>query len=118
MLVGDDESRHAISAVKKNLIKTKLKNAQLIQATASSHLLRCQKSYDLIFADPPYYKSSTDQNHIEELLHCEHLIQRLKPSGYLILEMSSKQQLPESALLETVTHRQYGATSVLFLTRR
>jgi 16S rRNA (guanine966-N2)-methyltransferase len=108
-----DEHRMAAKVISQNLEKARLEGGRVANAEVSSFLKGDAGSYDLIFADPPYYKHYGDRNHAQELLDHPALPPRLAPDGWLILEISAAQKSPKSEQWVLADRREYGGCAVL-----
>ncbi|MCL2223755.1 MAG: 16S rRNA (guanine(966)-N(2))-methyltransferase RsmD [Defluviitaleaceae bacterium] len=102
----------ALKAVKENLAKTKLQNAEIIEASAENAISRLQtanRRFDIIFLDPPY-----------DSLLLEQTLQKVPPllaeGGIVIAETEQNRGFaPQSASLFLTSTRVYGRTVFLFL---
>lgn len=108
-----DEHRQACNVIQENLEKTKLSGGRVIKAQVISQLKRDPGSYDLIFADPPYWKHHGDSDHLRELFDSGLLPQQLKPGGWLIAEASSHYDPPQADGLTLTSRREYGSSAIL-----
>lgn len=106
-----EQHRQACSVIEQNLKKSRLEGGRVISSEAQAFLRRDQSHYDLIFADPPYWKHYGDTDHIAGLL--EAAAQRLKPDGWLIAEAASHYEAPTHSALKLVDRREYGSSSIL-----
>ena len=106
-----EQQRQACSVIEQNLSKTKLGGGRVVCSEALKFLKRDQSTYDLIFADPPYWKHYGDTDHIRDLL--EPTAPRLKPGGWLIAEASSNYEAPTVSGLTLEDRREYGSSSIL-----
>lgn len=111
-----DEHRQAVSVITENLAKSRLENGRIVKADAASFLKRDTATYDLIFADPPYYKAPGDKDHIGTLLAADFLAPRLAPGGWFISEISSNQRPPDAPAWTLVDRREYGSSAILIHT--
>jgi len=109
-----DEHRQASAVTAENLIKTKLEGGRAIKADAVSFLKRDAATYDIIFADPPYWKHHGDKDHVTSLLKSGLLEPRLAPGGMFIAEIASHQKSPEADGFTLTDRREYGSSAVLF----
>ncbi len=75
-------------------------------------------SFDLIFADPPYFKRDTDTDHAAALVTNEKLAAALRPSGLLVLEKNARGDLPATPLFDLVKSKRYGGSEILYLAPR
>jgi 16S rRNA (guanine966-N2)-methyltransferase len=108
-----DEHRQAISVTEENLQKAKLEGARCIKADVFAYLSRETMSYDIILADPPYWKGYGDTDLAAKLLNLPHLPERLSADGYLIIEISSSQATPASPYFRLIDRREYGSSCML-----
>lgn len=66
------------------------------------------KSYDLVFADPPY-----DTDPWQEIIGKLHLHKLLKPDAWIIAEHSSRNTLPDQiSEAKAISRKRYGDTSI------
>ncbi len=108
-----DEHRQAVKTVQENLAKARLDGGHAVKSEVAAFLKRDAGSYDLIFADPPYWKYHGDKDHITNLLKSGLLPPRLVPGGWLIAEVSSHQKSPETDDFTLVDRREYGSSAIL-----
>lgn len=111
-----EQDRQAITAIEKNLAKTKLKG-RIRQADVFAFLRRAasNEKFQIIFADPPYEKTKSGERFTENLLSDEALPQLLEPNGIFVLEKRPSETLPEMKRWRVIRQKTYGATEVLFL---
>jgi 16S rRNA (guanine966-N2)-methyltransferase len=110
-----DEHRQAIAVTDENLKKSRLEGGRCVKAEVFSFLSRDAASYDLILADPPYWKGYGDTDLAAKLLALENLPQRLAAEGYLVIEISSAQPTPPSGFFRLIDRREYGSSAILIL---
>ncbi len=108
-----DEHRQAISVTDENLIKAKLDGGRTVKADVFSFLQRDPTTYDLILADPPYWKGYGDTDLVAKLLALPNLPDRLSPKGHLIAEISSNHPTPASPYFKLLDRREYGSSAIL-----
>lgn len=108
-----DEHRQAATVIAENLAKTKLDGGRVLRAEALAFLKRETTTYDLIFADPPYWKFYGDKDHLAALLASPHLAPRLNPGGWFIAEASAIQKPPTADNWSLIDRREYGSSAVL-----
>ncbi len=113
-----DEHRQAITIINENLAKARLDGGHAVKSEVNTFLKRDAASYDLIFADPPYWKFYGDKDHITELLESGLIPPRLAPGGWLIVEISSHQKSPETGDFTLVTRREYGSSAILIYAKK
>lgn len=109
-----DDHRQASAVITENLAKTKLGGGRVVKAEVSAYLKRDAACYDIIFADPPYWKHYGDKDHAGALLAGGLLVPRLAPGGTFIIEVSSNQPSPAAVGLTLSDRREYGGSAVLF----
>jgi 16S rRNA (guanine966-N2)-methyltransferase len=108
-----EENRAACAVITKNLEKTHLDGGQVVKAEVSAFLKRDPRQYDLIFADPPYWKHHGDKDHIGDLLTSGLARARLAHGGWIIVEVSSRHKSPEAGGLRLIDRREYGSSAIL-----
>lgn len=113
-----DEFRQASSVITENLTKARLAGGHVVKADVTSFLKRDTSVYDLIFADPPYWKHYGDKDHIGDLLNTGLLPPRLASDGCLIVEISANQKSPTSEGLLLTDRREYGSSAILFFSKQ
>jgi 16S rRNA (guanine966-N2)-methyltransferase len=109
-----DEHRQACAVITENLTRTRLERGRAIKAEAIPFLKRDTAAYDLIFADPPYWKHHGDKNHVGDLLLSGLLAPRLAPGGWFIAEISASQTSPAAGGFSLTDRREYGGSAILF----
>jgi len=112
-----DEHRQANAVIQQNLEKTKLSGGRIVKSDVQSFLKRDMASYDLIFADPPYWQHHGDKDHIGDLLASGLVAARLKPDGCFVAEISAHQPSPDGGELSLIDRREYGGSAVLLYAR-
>jgi 16S rRNA (guanine966-N2)-methyltransferase len=108
-----DEHRQAETVIRENLAKAKLDGGRVVKADVHAWVSRDTGRYDLIFADPPYAKTSLERDHLKELLAKPALSERLAQDGLLIAECSTSTRSPEGAGWRLVERREYGSSAIL-----
>ena len=108
-----DEHRQANTVIQQNLEKTKLSGGRIVKSDVQGFLKRDTASYDLIFADPPYWQHHGDKDHIGDLLASGLVAARLKPDGCFVAEISAHQASPDGGALSLIDRREYGGSAVL-----
>lgn len=109
-----EKSREALSIIRKNLEDTKLKErATVTMQDALSFLENAEKSYDLIFLDPPY-----DGGFYEPVLETISKRGLLQKDGILVLEKraSASPGIPEA--MTVLKERTYGKITIMVLSMR
>jgi 16S rRNA (guanine966-N2)-methyltransferase len=108
-----DDHRQAELIIRQNLEKSKLSGGRVVKSDVHGFLKRDSATYDLIFADPPYWKHHGDKDQIKELLANGLIEPRLAPEGCFIAEISANQASPDGGKLTLVDRREYGGSAVL-----
>jgi 16S rRNA (guanine966-N2)-methyltransferase len=108
-----DDNRQATGVIAENLTKSRLVGGHVIRAEVAAFLRRDAAVYDLIFADPPYFKNAGDHDHVGSLLAGGLLEPRLAPGGWFIAEVSARQASPLAAGWYLVDRREYGSSAIL-----
>jgi 16S rRNA (guanine966-N2)-methyltransferase len=113
-----DQDREAVAAIERNLAKTKF-SGRVLQREVFNFLKHpvSAERYDIIFADPPYEKTSGGESYTALLLQNDELAQMIEPSGFFVLEKRPSEERPESKRWLVTRAKKYGATEVLFLKR-
>jgi 16S rRNA (guanine(966)-N(2))-methyltransferase RsmD len=110
-----DTERAAVETIKKNLSTTQLTELTQVRHTdVFTYLKNCQKSFEIIVADPPQVK-----NLWVEVVHC--LAERptiLSEGGVLIVKVDpSEYEGLQLKTLNEVQQRRYGNSVILFFER-
>jgi 16S rRNA (guanine966-N2)-methyltransferase len=108
-----DENRQSCAVIGENLTKARLVGGAVSKADVVSFLKRDMAVYDLIFADPPYWKHHGDKDHIGNLLKSDLLTARLAVHGWFVAEISANQPSPEPGGLALIDRREYGGSAIL-----
>ncbi len=108
-----DDHRQAVKVIGENLIKAKLDGGHAVKSEVAAFLKRDAATYELIFADPPYWKYHGDKDLVSELLKSGTVPSRLASDGWLIAEISSHQASPSAEDFTLVARREYGSSAIL-----
>jgi 16S rRNA (guanine966-N2)-methyltransferase len=108
-----ENHRQAAKVISENLAKAKLGGGRVVCSDVGPFLSRDTGRYDLIFADPPYYKHFGDRHHVAELLEGDGLRPRLVENGWFVAEISSSQSSPQSPGWTLADRREYGGSAIL-----
>lgn len=103
----------ALRCLRDNLAHTKLAGGKILEGDVFSLLksFRDPRPFDLIFADPPYYRNGAPD--LATQLLTEPL--PLAPGGILVLEVESERSTPEDhSHLALLKRKDYGKTSILY----
>jgi 16S rRNA (guanine966-N2)-methyltransferase len=109
-----DDHRNADATIRKNLTKTKLAGGRVVRADVLAFLRRDTGTYDIITADPPYWKHHGDTDHVKSLLDSGLLAPRLAPDGWFVAEASSRQTPHTADGWHLADHRSYGSSALWF----
>jgi len=108
-----DEHRQATAVIVENLKKAHLDGGHAVKSDVQIFLKRDLAIYDLIFADPPYWKYHGDKDHVSDLLKSGLVPPRLAKDGWLIVEIPSNQASPVSDDFELIARREYGSSAIV-----
>lgn len=103
----------ALRCLRNNIAHTKFPNTKLVESNALDGLAkqRFSPAYDLIFADPPYFRHGAPDL-AGELLQSP---LPLLAGGFLVLEVESERPTPEDLPnLSLIKRKDYGKTSILY----
>lgn len=113
-----DENREAAEIIRKNLSSTKLSRGIVLQRKVASFLSSVPPaSFSLIFADPPYARTTEQVEDLQVFLSHENLVRCLSEDGIFVLESFSGTPLPEQGQWEIIREKTYGNTRVSYLSR-
>jgi 16S rRNA (guanine966-N2)-methyltransferase len=111
-----ERQRDCADAIRKNLQKTGLTAA--IHNQDVFDFIEKQReqnpAYDLIFADPPYKKSPTQNDDAGALVLSSLLPALLAEEGMFVLETGERWQLPGQSLWELKKEKRYGGTKLWY----
>ncbi len=113
-----DEHRQAVAVIGENLVKARLDGGHAVRSEVATFLKRDAGSYDLIFADPPYWKYHGDKDQVTELMKGGSVPPRLAAGGWFIAEISSHQASPETPDFSLIARREYGSSAILIYEKR
>ncbi len=112
-----DDHRQACAVIGENLAKARLEGGRVVRSETASFLKRDAATYDLIFADPPYWKNHGDKDHAGDLLKAGLIAPRLAENGLFLVEISANQKSPAGEGLELMDRREYGSSAILMYAR-
>ena len=104
-----DADRGSVRTIKENITTLGLKGASVIQADAMHYTALNQ--FDVIFADPPYWKKTGDRDFVVELLGCDPL-ENCSNNAYFIAEGPAGRAAPANASWQLVAERSYGSCGI------
>jgi 16S rRNA (guanine966-N2)-methyltransferase len=112
-----DSSPRCAACVRENLRRARLEASVQVMDALRFLDLYAEGNFDLIFADPPYAKSSADRNFAAELLQLPALVGALRPKGTFVLERPAGSKEPEACALSLVRVRRYGESEIAYYIR-
>jgi len=105
-----EQNRSAVRVIEENLKKTKAGNGKVVCREVGAFLKGENRSYDLIFADPPYADGLSDL--ARDLVSLSGWAEWLAEGGYLVLEREAMGDLPNPVGLELLQQRDYGRSRI------
>lgn len=106
-----DVSAASLKTVTGNLEKTHLaEKAQLMQSDFSTYLADTDKTFDLVFLDPPYSKG-----YLEQALQIISDVKLLAPEGVIYCELEDALPPALLQLYQVLRDKKYGRAHVLLL---
>lgn len=109
-----ERHRQAATVISGNLQNTKLEGGRVVQAPVETFLHRDAGSYDIVFADPPYWRHAGDPDDLARLLNDGHLAPRIANDGWFVAEASSHYTPPQSPDFSPHDRRAYGSSALWF----
>jgi 16S rRNA (guanine966-N2)-methyltransferase len=113
-----EANRVCAGVIRENLKALQLDGGSVVQGDATRYCAREQGEYDLIFADPPYFKAAGDRDFAQELLGDESLARSLSSDGLLVVEVDVNHDPEVPAMWEQLDRRRYGSCVVLIIRKR
>lgn len=110
-----DMNRVCTRVIEDNLKTLNLKGGSVLNADVLSCITRSRGVYDLIFADPPYFKNPGERDFASEILAEENLANMLADDGLLVVEIDSRHKPNIPVSWEVVDQRSYGSCAIIFL---
>lgn len=106
-----DSHPQALACLRKNIAKCRFTATRIVESDSVQFLERGRlPTFDLIFADPPYFRDG-ESDHIGALLALD---LPLSEGGILVLEVESERETPTREGLTFLKRKNYGKTSVLY----
>lgn len=107
----NDKDSRAVGVIYQNLTKIGYEKEKYVsQKDSVSFLKECEKTFSIIFCDPPYAYS-----YKEELFHIVQTKKLLTQNGYLIYEESSRSPLQENiGDFEAIKVKKYGLSRMVY----
>lgn len=109
-----EQHRQAANVIGKNLEKTQLPGGRVVTSAVEAFLKRDPAIYDIILADPPYWKHHGDADEIAKLCSASRIAPRLADGGWFVAEASSAYRPIETDDLRLSDRRTYGSSALLF----
>lgn len=114
-----DDSRESAAVIRKNLKSLKLENGKIVHQDVFRFLNGvAQDSYDIVFADPPYFKNLSDHDYVADILAHEKLPSALAANALLVIEAPKRNKSENTNGWELLDSRSYGGCGILFYRRR
>lgn len=114
-----DASRECTDTVRLNLRSLRLHGGKVVQADVINFLKKVSLSqYDVIFADPPYWKNVGDRDFVSEMFESENFIDILSDDGMLVIEVDERAEVNAGDDWELIDRRKYGGCSILFFQKK
>ncbi len=110
--------RKACEVISANLAKARLGELATLKCDDVFRFLareRPRAPFDLVFADPPYWKGSDDRDFVREILASKDLHRIFAANGILVLETGRAGAKDVGPIWEELDRRSYGDTEVIFL---
>jgi 16S rRNA (guanine966-N2)-methyltransferase len=107
-----ESDTQACRAINENLDRLRLTGAQVLCQDAGRFLRQENRSFDLVFCDPPYGELET---FLPALARAAPRL--LADDGVLVLEGSSRDPEPELPPLEATSSRRYGSARITLFRR-
>jgi 16S rRNA (guanine966-N2)-methyltransferase len=109
-----DADPRCAACVRENLRRARLEASVQIMDGLKFLDLYAEQGFDLIFADPPYAKSSASRDFAVELLHLPSLHGALSLRGTLVLERLAGSAEPKGISLSLIRLRRYGESEIAY----
>ena len=106
-----DQNRNCTAWIRKATKQFAIDNLLVQQADSFNFIARSMRSFDIIFADPPY-----DMESLETLPDAVFNSAILKPEGWLVVEHSRRIDFSEHP--HFFDHRKYGKVNFTFFQRK
>lgn len=111
LLDAVDINSNCVSYIRETATKYQFDKICVHKSDVLKFLSTHEKSYDIIFADPPY-----NYSHYPEIIELVFTHGRLKKEGWLLVEHSSELMLPKRP--EFMEMRKYGQTRISIFTNQ
>jgi len=109
-----DADRACVKVIQGNLKDLKLSGGEVIHSDVMRYVQHLAgKTFDVVFADPPYCKSPGDRDFVAELLAADQLREALADDGYFVAEAPAGNVTPAPEGWTLVDQRKYGSCGVM-----
>ena len=118
-----DQSRESIKVVRNNLKSLALKGGRVVESDVFRFLRGRNGPYDLVFADPPYFKNAENTDFVHALLTHASLPSLLADDALLVVEdppandRSAEIAIDGEVVWALLDQRKYGSCGILFYQR-
>ncbi len=111
-----DSDRRSVETIERNLTRAGVKGTVYCRDVFDFlRPNRSEDSFEIIFADPPYDRTSAGARYSDLLLENEPLPKLLASNGIFVLEKRPEEELSIPSSWQLIRAKKYGATEVLFL---
>lgn len=109
-----EQHRQAAGVIAKNLENTRLAGGRVVAAPVEGFLKRETGVYDIILADPPYWKHPGDADLLKDLCGGGWIAPRLADDGWFVAETCAAYRPIETRDLRLTDRRTYGSSALWF----
>lgn len=114
-----DESRECVNTVKLNLKTLRLSGGKVVQNDVIKMLGKITLTqYDIIFADPPYWKQVGDRDFVSEMFEVEGFGDMLTDEGMLVIEADERAEVECGERWFLLDRRKYGGCAIYFFKKK
>lgn len=114
-----DESRDSTNTIRMNLKTLRLNGGKVVQSDVIRMISKVSlNKYDVIFADPPYWKNVGDRDFVKEMFESENFEELLMEDGMLIIESDERAEINCGEKWEQIDRRKYGGCAIYFFQRK
>ena len=114
-----EENRICVNTIRDNLKTLSLNKGKVIQSDVLKFIKQTQHTtYDLIFADPPYFKNPGDRDFVKEMFEQDSFKNLLSDDGIMVIEVDEKAKVDLDNEWELLDRRKYGGCSILFIEKK
>ncbi len=114
-----DENRECVNTVKLNLASLRLQGGKVVQSDVIKMLSKVSLTqYDVIFADPPYWKNVGDRDFVKEMFESENFSSILTDDGMLVIEADERAEIECGEKWQLLDRRKYGSCAVFYFQKK